>query len=78
MDDPLTGPKIFAELNLANDFYLVPNDYAMKDNTKTTFFEAILLANKQPVEYEKSVPVQIKYRKESKSKDNLIGKLITS
>ena len=53
--------KIFEELDLKHEFRLVPNEYGQKKNT-ITFFQAILLANSQPIPYEKSVPVQIKYR----------------
>lgn len=57
----------------------MPNDYGQRKQ-RPQYFEAILLANKEPVEYEKSVPVQIKYRKEGikNNKEQLIGKLITS
>lgn len=45
-DDPMRAIKIFEELNLQNEFVLVPNDFAIKDSPKTSYFEAILLANK--------------------------------
>ncbi len=58
---------------------MVPNNYNDKQSSKIYFYEAILLANKEPVEYEKSVPVQIKYLKDSKkNKDNIVGKLLIS
>jgi len=57
----------------------VPNNYNDKQSSKIYFYEAILLANKEPVEYEMSVPVQIKYLKDSKkNKDNIVGKLLIS